>query len=42
MWNQKYMLNFLIEIAKKLQATGEIDFENIKLMNNSGSDQFLK
>jgi len=42
LWNQKHMLNLLIEIAKELKATGNFDIENIRLMNNSGSDQFLK
>jgi len=42
LWNQKHMLNLLIEISKELKATENFDIENIRLMNNSGSDQFLK
>jgi hypothetical protein len=42
LWNQKHLLNFLIEIAKKLDATGNFDIEKMKLMNNTISDQYLK
>lgn len=41
LWTQKYLLNLLIEIAKKLDATGNFEIEDIKLQNNKKTDQFL-
>lgn len=41
LWNQKQQLNLLIELAKKFDATGNLDIEKIKLKNNSVQDQYL-
>lgn len=41
LWNQKHLLNLLIEISKKLEATGKIDIDYVSTRNNNNSDQYL-